>query len=61
MAKLLYSLVIAIGAIWGGWLLASMGCEVRWPAQLSPRLIWAVGCTVEVNGLRIPDTAYRVS
>jgi hypothetical protein len=38
----------------------SFGCTVRWPSELKPEYRAFVGCTVEVDGLRIPDTNYRV-
>lgn len=60
MKNLMIYALLFVACMWGGWALSSAQCAMRWPAQLRPELHVFVGCTVEVNGLRIPETAFRV-
>ena len=50
-------LAIVIGiAFW----LGAAKCSMSWPASLKPQYHMFVGCTVEANGLRVPEANYRV-
>lgn len=43
----------------GNWL-ADTQCYARWTDNFAPRYDWASGCTIEVDGHRIPSANYRV-
>lgn len=49
--------IILIGlGIWA----ADWKCRLTWPAEFLPQLTMGVGCTVVVDGHRVPESAVRI-
>lgn len=51
--------VIFVPLIWWGNQYTGQQCMARW-ANYAPRYDWVTGCMIEVDGKRIPSSAYRV-
>lgn len=55
-------ILVVIAAAVGGFVgLQREACIAKWPAEFKPEFpSLVIGCTIEVNGVRIPSANYRV-
>jgi hypothetical protein len=67
MSEFIATVLVVLGIIgffvvlWFGVLWASnTQCTSAWPAKFEPKFIPMAGCTILVNGDRVPSTNYRV-
>lgn len=52
--------VLFVGVGFGANALEGQQCIARWETKFSPEYDFIKGCTIIVNGTRIPSSSYRV-